>query len=151
MTESSPRGPLAALSWPGEWANPSDLQRFLIGMPLIGLQHRVYKTLSAHLLSRGPDYHVAWSASPVPDAVWTTWSRNVMDAGLWPSDKFIPNDPFGIVFWDHRFDSLGGDELLARLADAFRFDPKRVAWSKYREASYETVLADLSRGNLGGP
>jgi hypothetical protein len=111
----------------------------------------VHKTLSAQLLSRRPDYRGAWSASPVPEDLWTTWSRKVMKAGLWPSDKFIPTDPFGIVFWDHRFDSLGGDELLAGLAEAFRLNPKRVAWNDYREATYEMVLDNLSRGSLGGP
>jgi hypothetical protein len=138
------------LEWPPEWARLTRSQRWLMGMPFVGLDRQSHKLLSVQLSSRGEEYRAAWTTTAVPEAVWSRCLTVVREAGLWSSDRFIPEDPFAIVMWKYG-DPLVIEEVLEDTAACFgRCD--RVpwsawaqVWSTYAHTTYGAFLMDLWR------
>ena len=89
------------LQFPPQWP---DLRRrsLLVGFPLIGPQVGAYHHLCGQLSQRTPDWWSLWE----PDATRRQAAQFV--AGIladeleWPSLILHPDDPFELVFWDHK-------------------------------------------------
>lgn len=88
------------LNFSGRWRNPSWLQQFLLGTPLIRLQFSEAQRLQSQLRRRDPSCLSLWGE----DLVRTQLARTISDVarrGLgWPNDYFIPDDAFEVVLWD---------------------------------------------------
>jgi len=89
---------VAALSWPFDWGRLSKLDRFLLGMPLIGAQAKAKRHIDAQLRGRTPECLRLWSPERVDLA------RRLSDILAfqfrWPNALFIPDDPLQILCWD---------------------------------------------------
>ena len=93
---------LPALHWPSYWTAPNPLQRFLLGVPVVGLQARVRDGFERQLRSRGPGWDERWTNVDCDPDTRRTVSAVIQRWFEWPNDHFIPEDTFGILIWDWR-------------------------------------------------
>ncbi len=135
------------LQYPGEW--PKVIGRsFLLGVPLIGAQARVYRDLCDQLAFRTADCWTEWGNSGARLELARSLARALRDAADWPNAIFLPADPFVLAAWDH--DSCAIDDLavlaaLDHLADHFGLPYGSVNWSRFESSSVGEVVDELLR------
>jgi len=79
-----------------------------MGMPLIGPDRQAYKLFRKQISERPSSYIDAWS-----DNAYIIPLRNELAACIvkpmdWPCDKFLPNDPCDIIFFDDYLEFSSG-------------------------------------------
>ena len=112
----------APLVWPAEWINPSPIQRASIGLPLIGLDSRIFRSFARKLATRDGSILKAWQNDPVLTQIRDNIAACLARMRGWPNTLFHPDDPCAILFWTPQSD-LEIPETILMLAKRFNVSP----------------------------
>jgi hypothetical protein len=90
-----------SLRFPPQWP---DIQRrsILLGFPLIGPQAGAYHDICAQLAQRTPECWSLWGADEARLKAAQFVAKTLAEAVEWPDPILIPQDPFELLFWDHK-------------------------------------------------
>lgn len=94
MTDISP------LYWPRVCKEPTWIQRFLRGIPILGIDSVARRHICAQLALRDRSCLQLW---PDNSELITTISfvfSKIQEWFRWPNDFYMPEDPCEILFWD---------------------------------------------------
>ena len=101
MSTQTQTARIKPLRWPKYWRDPTNLQKSLLGVPVIGIQDKTFRELCEQLAARDESRGDEWESEEdarLAERVTAILARHLG----WPSDRFIPRDPFEIVCWDRR-------------------------------------------------
>ena len=89
------------LRHPRQWP---DLQRrsLLVGFPIIGPQAGAYADICRQLSLRAPECWSLWGPNAARVEAARFVAKVVGEAVEWPNPILIPDDPYELVFWDHK-------------------------------------------------
>jgi hypothetical protein len=92
------------LEYPQWWFQRSWLDRFLVGMPLVGTDKRLYSECYDQLQKRDP-YKCSelWEKYPLIYPLSQRISPIIQDCFRWPNHLFIPRDLCGLLCLDPHF------------------------------------------------
>jgi hypothetical protein len=88
------------LCWPPEWSAPSPMQKFLIGVPFIGLDKRLFSQFRRQLSHRDKSVLSQWESDQQIISVRDSVSQIIAKILHWPNSYFIPDDLCSILFFD---------------------------------------------------
>ncbi len=129
----------APLRFPPQW--PDICRRsFLLGFPLIGPQAGAYDDICTQLSQRTPDCWSTWGPDKARLEAARFVARTVAEAVEWPNPIFVPDDPYDLVFWDHKscvVDDLSLIDALMEIDGHFHANPS------------EDEMGMLAAGTLG--
>ena len=97
------------LRWPIEMLRPTENQRFLMGIPFVGIDKRARRQLVRQLKDRGPECMRLWPDDPKVRRALQIISPVIKFEFDWPNTYFVPDDLCSILFWA---EPLRGWELL---------------------------------------
>jgi hypothetical protein len=138
LTDSSARltiatVPFAPLQFPPQWP---DLRRrsLLVGFPIIGPQVGAYDDLCGQLSQRTPECWSLWGPNAARLEAAQFVARALTDGGVeWPNLILHPNDPFELVFWDHKscvIDDLSLVGAMVTIETHFNASPSEEQFEK---------------------
>lgn len=118
--------------------HPTRAEKALSWIPILGwtlasaLEQRrfrpIVQDIERQLLDR-PDTSGLWGPDPRRQKASAALRRLIMEELGWPNDRFIPEDPPGVVFWAHR-DGLDGVTALTRLEREFGVQFPDEEWER---------------------
>lgn len=91
---------LAPLQWPPDMGELLRKKGFLLGIPFVGPQEKIYRHICEQLLRRDTTYLDLWSPDAESRSLGADCARVIAKDMNWPNDYFIPEDPFAILCWD---------------------------------------------------
>jgi hypothetical protein len=96
------------LQFPPQW--PALRRRsLLVGVPLIGPQVGAHQNLCEQLSQRSPECWSLWGPDAARLQAAQFVAKTLADEVEWPNLILHPDDPFELLFWDHK--SCGIDDL----------------------------------------
>ncbi len=113
---------------------------FLLGFPLIGPQAGAYRDICAQLEQRTPECWSLWGDDARLKAAQFV-AGTLAEAVEWPNPIFIPEDPYELLFWDHKscaIDDLSLVDAMMQIEEHFKVSP-----SEKQMETFET-------GTVGG-
>jgi hypothetical protein len=141
----------APLTFPPEWKAVVD-RHFLLGVPIVGPQERVFKAVSAQLQTRGPECWAEWGAEWGPEqprlALAQFVSAALGKATGWPKHIFVPADPFALVAWNHHavaIDHLEVEEAFREIERHVGFTLGSRTWEALSRGLFGAVIDRLLR------
>ena len=137
------------LKFPCQWP---DLCRrsLLVGFPVIGSQVGAYHDLCAHLNQRTPECWALWGPDPERIRAAQFVAETLADAVEWPNLILHPEDPFELLFWDHKscaIDDLSLVEAMMTIEDHFNVSSTVEELNVFQKAPVSRYLDFL----LGRP
>jgi hypothetical protein len=133
------------LTFPPEWEGVIN-RHFLLGIPIFGPQERVFKAVSAQLMARGPECWAEWGPATPRLALAQFASAALGKATGWPSNIFVPADPFVLVAWNHHavaIDHLEVDGALREIERHVGSTLGRRSWEALFNGSFGSVIDRL--------
>jgi hypothetical protein len=129
-----------ALQFPRQWP---DIRRrsLLLGIPFIGPQAFAYDDICQQLALRTAECWTLWGPNEARVKAAQFVAKTVAEEVQWPNPIFLPDDPFELVFWDHK--SCVIDDLS--LVGAFV-----TIEDHFNRSSSEEEFAHLAQGTFGG-
>jgi len=82
------------------WKEPTALDNFLMGMPVIGLQASERKSIIAQLKRRDASCITFWSKDKQRLEIFESISKIIQEYFRHSNRYFIPDDPFEILLWE---------------------------------------------------
>jgi hypothetical protein len=115
---------IAPLDWPDCWKRQSNLDRFLMHMPLLGPDRRTMRSLRRQLKTRDWRALRAWGSDPLLTSVASELHTIIREELEWPNDRFVPKDRCEILLFDptmqlRRVQALVCIEQVFDLPDGF--------------------------------
>lgn len=100
------------LAWPSDWEHPSPIQRVSIGLPFVGFDRRVFRSLVQKLASRDENVLKMWPSDPTLRRIRDDIAAWLVKTFGWPNTLFHPDDPCAVLFWTPRSDLEISETLL---------------------------------------
>jgi hypothetical protein len=128
------------LQFPRQWP---DMRRrsFLLGFPLIGPQAGAYQDICAQLQQRTPDCWSLWGAADARVKAAQFVAKTLGEAVEWPNPIFVPEDPFELLFWDHKSCAIDDLSLVGAFVEIE---------SHFNAQPSEKEMDALAAGTVGG-
>ena len=136
---------------------PSNTERCLMWLPIIGWTfaamleqarfHPIVRSIEQQLRDR-PDTSQLWGADPRRQRVSSAIRKIAEEECGWPNDRFIPADPFDIVFWGHT-DGLDDVSAVMRIEKEFGLnlpDSERLRWQGTLGELVDRLIANERNG-----
>jgi len=136
------------LQFPKDW--PRIVKpHFLLGLPIVGAQERVYRDLCAQLAPRTEECWDQWGTTGPRIDLARFIARAFGEAADWPNPIFVPDDPFVLVTWDHDacgLDDMAGDDALQDIAR--HAGVKGINWRRFDACTLGQVVDQLLHEGL---
>lgn len=137
--ESFYPGRIRPLYWPDMWVRRSRLQRFLVGMPFIGIDRRTRRHICWQLAQRSFGVCSYWNADDRSWKLIKEVSDLIQDCLRWPNEHYLPDDPCEILLWEPSCVSeLLAEEVMLRLSEDFKL-PETV-WDRFGELCFGQLI-----------
>ena len=131
------------LKWGVNWNSLPPMQRFLMWMPLVGMQRRIYRGLIGQLKGRPLEADAWKELGPEESEAAGRVTRILKDYLDWPeSATFLPQDPADILFWDRTGDMADTQAILAIEKD-FQVEIPDDFWHSLPKITFGEVVTKL--------
>ena len=141
------------LQVPPQWP---DIRRrsLLLGIPLIGPQAGAYDHICQQLALRTADCWALWGPNEARVQAAQFVARTVGEEVEWPNPIFIPDDPFELVFWDHKscaVDDLSLVGAFMTIESHFGASPSDEDLDRFQEGTFGAYVDFLLQASRPCP
>lgn len=130
---------MRCLTWPPEWNAPSPLQKALMGMPILGLDRRLYAQFRRQVGARGQECLAIWPQDNPTQAVRLSVSSIIQREMRWPNRFFLPDDPCAILF----FDPFSNMDSVRAILEVERAHGKKSVIERLKDVTLGTLVAEI--------
>lgn len=147
--------PCQPLTHPPEWKAVVE-RAFLLGVPVIGPQEAVRRSLCAQLAPRTPECWGEWGSDERRVALARFMARELGEyCGEWPNPVFVPDDPLELVAWNPASSYIDDLGIATAIMDIERHLGIRLedrAWEHLWRGSFGAAVNSLlaRAGTPGG-
>jgi acyl carrier protein len=132
------------LKWSVDWNNLKPMDKFMMGVPLIGPQRRIYADILRQLKARPAHAVQAWDEldAEIHDAAASV-TKILVEILRWPRTAvFLPEDPADIPFCD-RSDGLAAVEAIMAVERHFAVELPESLWSNLSKITFGEMISKL--------
>jgi hypothetical protein len=102
-----------------------------MGIPFLGPQLRMYRSICKQLEDRNPEVLESWGFNPSRRHAVEIVSRIIAERNEWPNSLFIPEDPLWILTWNRHstaIDELADLDITSHIEKALDVNLRDCRW-----------------------
>jgi hypothetical protein len=138
------------LTYPPTWPEVQK-RTFLLGVPIVGADHRAHRNLCQQVRIRTVACLTAWGTDPRRVSLASFASHELQRVNHYPHPYFIPTDPFGLIAWDFTAGNVDHgflDGAIERIQEHLHTSLPVSEWQAFLSLPYGSVIDALLQAPL---